>query len=308
MIEFIELNENKTGIKFLSKYMEEKTIVVSVSDGYTGLNLWKDKIKISPNTYYFFSSDIFSYERNFEIYNEDEDEKLFSLYIAVDNYPSIQKQDKLNILKSYKYDHLEQGVGLPVFEIFLNKAYENSDVHIKENDIVFDVGGNIGIFSYYAICKNAKEVHTFEPGIKQFESIEKNIINKFDNVYGNNCAVGKEEGSTNLYISDVSSVVNSTTNLSNNFYEVDLVNIEDYADKNKIKKIDFLKIDCEGCEYEVIESLSDNFLKTRINKIVMEYHKDLNDNDTTLLIKRLEENGFINTIKGDIIYSNKKYN
>ena len=143
MIEFIEFNENKTGIKFLSKFDNDKTVILSVSDGYTGLNLWKDRINIKPNVIYFFNAQIFSSERKFEIYDEHENEKLFSIFVKLNGYPSIQKQDKLNILKSYNHDYKEEGVGLPVFEIFLNKTYESEDVQIEENDIVFDIGGTL---------------------------------------------------------------------------------------------------------------------------------------------------------------------
>ena len=73
-----------------------------------------------------------------------------------------------------------------------------------------------------------------------------------------------------------------------------------------IKQIDFLKIDCEGCEYEVIKYLSDDFLRTKINKIVMEFHKDLNSTETLLLLSKLEKNGYMNTVKGDIILSINK--
>lgn len=306
MIEFIEFNENKTGIKFISRFDKDKIVTLSISDGYTGLNLWKDRIVIKPNIIYFFNAKIFSKERNFEIYDEYEDEKLFSIFINLDGYPSIREEDKLNILKSYNYDYKEEGVGLPVFEIFLNKTYENEDIQIKENDIVFDIGGNIGIFTYYAICKDAKEVHVFEPGKKEYNSIKNNIINNFNNVYGNNCAVDKNKGPIKFYINDNSSVRNSTTNNSDTFYEVNAINLEEYTEENNIKQIDFLKIDCEGCEYEMIKYLSDDFLRTKINKIVMEFHKDLNSTETLLLLSKLEKNGFINTVKGDIIFSINK--
>jgi len=90
------------------------------------------------------------------------------------------------------------------------------------------------------------------------------------------------------------------------FYEVNAINLEEYTNDKNIKQIDFLKIDCEGCEYEVIKYLSDDFLRTKINKIVMEFHKDLNSTETLLLLSKLEKNGYINTVKGDIILSINK--
>ena len=90
MIEFIEFNSEKTGIKFLSHFSTPKTVTLLISDGYTGLNLWKDKITISPNFYYHFNAQIFSSERQFEIFYEYENEKLFSVFLKLNNYPSIE--------------------------------------------------------------------------------------------------------------------------------------------------------------------------------------------------------------------------
>ena len=67
MINFLEFINDNTGIKFNSLYSKEKNITVTISDGYTGLNLWKDKFTIYPNQSYFFSGNIYSAERKFEI-------------------------------------------------------------------------------------------------------------------------------------------------------------------------------------------------------------------------------------------------
>ena len=42
-------------------------------------------------------------------------------------------------------------------------------------------------------------------------------------------------------------------------------------DSNKLKKCNFIKIDCEGEEYEIIDSLSNSYLD-KINKMCIEYH------------------------------------
>jgi FkbM family methyltransferase len=304
MIEFIEFNSEKTGIKFLSHFSTPKTVTLLISDGYTGLNLWKDKIIISPNLYYHFNAQIFSSERQFEIFDEFENEKLFSIFLKLDNYPSIEKIDKLKILKSYKYNSFEQGAGLPIFEIFLNKEYENETVKIQEGDIVFDIGANIGIFSLYSICKLAKEIHCFEPGEKQFNAIKNNLSNKFNNLYINNLAVTKNKGTTKFYLSD-SSVTNSTfAKLSDNYIEVETINIETYANNNNILKIDYLKIDCEGGEYEIIEFMNENFLRESVDKICLEYHIFEDEDNLKLerLVNKLHKCGFIINKKGNMLY------
>jgi len=303
MVEFIKFYNNHKGLVFRSLLPDPTNLIVTVSDGYTGLNLWRSNLTVTQNTEYWFYADIDSLEREFTIYSEDY-QTLLKLYISVDGCPSIKQIDKFGILESYQYDQKdERGVSLPIYEIFLNKVYENENCYIKDNDIVFDIGGNIGIFSYYAICKNAKQIHTFEPGLQQFNSIKDNIISNFPNVIGNNCAVSKTDKPITFYLDPESSVKNSTTNPSNKFYQVNSINLEKYTKDKNLKTIDFLKIDCEGGEYDIIDSLSNEFLLNVVKKIVIELHKDLESKETNLLINKLRQNNFITNIEGDILFA-----
>jgi len=306
MIKFIDFTNEDTGIHFQSLFPSPKIVTVSVSDGYTGLNLWKDKITIHPETYYYFSADIYSSERQFEIFDEDENQKIFSIFIKLNDSPSIEELDTLNILKSYKYHIKERGVGLPVFEIFLNKEYENKDIKVQKDDIVFDIGANIGIFSLYSLYNQAKEVHSFEPGIEQFSAMQSNLCSKFPNLYVNNLAVTKNKSVTKFYTTD-SSVQNSLISHSipfNNYKEVNTIDIETYVNEHNIQKIDYLKIDCEGGEYEIIEHINKDFLQSKVDKIVLEYHhfKDKDKLKSEQLINKLISCNFTVEIKGNMIY------
>ena len=48
-------------------------------------------------------------------------------------------------------------------------------------------------------------------------------------------------------------------------------NIEEYCAQQNISHIDFLKLDVEGMEYEILESLSDEFLQ-KIQALLLECH------------------------------------
>ena len=63
-------------------------------------------------------------------------------------------------------------------------------------------------------------------------------------------------------------------------------------DKNNIKKCNFLKLDCEGAEYEIIEKLPSKYFEM-IEKIVIEYHMfDLHPELLEKLKNKLLENNF----------------
>ena len=308
MIEFIEFIEDKTGIRFKSKFETDKNVVISISDGYTGLNLWKDNIKITPNVTYFFSCKIYSAERKFEILSEDETEILFSISINLETYPSIKNIDKKNILKNYKYDNNEKGASFSLYEIFLNRDYESHDIKVNKDDIVLDIGGNIGIFSLYSLYKGAKEVHVFEPGEKQYKAIVDNLSNTFKNLKINNTAVSKQTGTISFYENEASTTSSTMFNNNSKTLFVPSITIEDYFKEQNLDKIDFLKIDCEGGEYEIIENISETFLKKKINKICLEYHI-FNTSDNILLqnlIKKLDKCEFSIQEKGTMIYAKNK--
>ena len=57
-----------------------------------------------------------------------------------------------------------------------------------------------------------------------------------------------------------------------NTYKVQINTLDNYIDEKKILKIDFLKIDTEGYEYEVLNGLKKNFDKVRM--ILLEHHYD----------------------------------
>ena len=56
---------------------------------------------------------------------------------------------------------------------------------------------------------------------------------------------------------------------------------------NQIHKIDFLKVDCEGGEYDIFIEDNASFLRERVNKIALEYHGPYHG-----IIKFLKENEF----------------
>ena len=71
-----------------------------------------------------------------------------------------------------------------------------------------------------------------------------------------------------------------------------------FLEENNITKIDYLKIDCEGAEYDIIESLDKDYLTNNVNKICLEYH--FNKGQLVTLINKLKECNFkINFEFGD---------
>jgi FkbM family methyltransferase len=68
-------------------------------------------------------------------------------------------------------------------EIFEEKIYVQRGITIKENDIIFDVGANIGIFSLFLMELNKKlKVYAFEPIPAIFNVLKKNLADHAEEV------------------------------------------------------------------------------------------------------------------------------
>lgn len=153
------------------------------------------------------------------------------------------------------------------YEIFYSKSY-TKDFSIPEDSIVLDIGAHIGLFSVMA-SRIAKKVYSFEPEPENFNLLLTNIrLNSIKNIEAINKAVSKKTGTAKLRIG----VDESECSLDKKGIDVATISLKDFFDTYNIKKIDFLKMDCEGSEYDILMSTPKEYLE-RIGKISMEVHK-----------------------------------
>jgi len=73
--------------------------------------------------------------------------------------------------------------------------------------------------------------------------------------------------------------------------------------QNRISKINFLKLDVEGAEFDIILKTPKNVFK-KIDKIVMEYHDfTAKENNHKEIVSFLAECGFKTTVSGTFLES-----
>jgi hypothetical protein len=58
---------------------------------------------------------------------------------------------------------------------FFARSYNPKNFTIDSNDIVLDIGANIGVFTLYAASQTSKAVYAFEPVPKSYEYLKKNV-------------------------------------------------------------------------------------------------------------------------------------
>ncbi len=200
-----------------------------------------------------------------------------------------------------------------IFEIFLMETYCPKGMEIKDSDIVIDIGANMGVFSIYAALKAKHgKVYSYEPFKPHFKRLLLNIkLNNLKNIFTFEIGVSGKSGKKDLFISDLSSGMHSLipNKNSKNKTSIECTTLENIFKENKIKKCDFLKMDCEKAEYDILYSTPKNIFK-KIKKISLEFD-NIDDKKNCFKLKELlESNGFEVKINGahqhqGILYARK---
>lgn len=133
---------------------------------------------------------------------------------------------------------------------------------LKSGDIILDAGANVGYYSMLAakrILPDGK-VYSFEPVSSTFKALKKNIeLNGFKNVTPVNSGVSDSKGKLKIYVADITNTGTSSLALQGNFSgiteEADIITLDEFVVENKIDKIDLIKIDVEGCEYNALKGM-----------------------------------------------------
>ena len=178
---------------------------------------------------------------------------------------------------------------------FLKLNNPNKKFEIKKNDIVIDIGAHIGYFTIYAAKKaHQGTIYSIEPYKESFEILKKNLkLNNLTNVKPVHAAITNVTKQITLYIDKNNQIGNSIfrTNKTKESEKVDSFSLTDFTENNKIKKIDFLKIDCEGAEFEILLNLN-NELMRNINRMSVEVHENNNTDSIDKLVSFLNKNNF----------------
>jgi len=269
-----------------------KSIIMKVYNQYLEYVEYESALTLEPDVNYWTSVPSNNKGRYVEFRDADTLEivGMFGLNGEID-YDNIPHSSYIkSIVPSLDYNG-KKDMHYILNEIFYQKVYNNDFVCVAENDIVFDIGFNYGFFTLDALTYKPKKIIGFEPNpnlVKLFNRLH------IDSVELHQSAVSNKAGSTIFYEnnfsgkSSIHSDVNADTKLDS--YNVNICSFNDMAEQYDV--IDYLKVDCEGAEYEIFESIPNEFLTNRIRKIALEFHHNINDIKVVNLISKIKQCGF----------------
>lgn len=143
---------------------------------------------------------------------------------------------------------------------------------IKTGNTVIDVGSNIGYYTllFAKLVGTNGRVYAFEPESDNFDLLKKNItVNNYKNIIIEKKAVSNTTKKVTLYRAKegIGEHRIDFPWFDNGGTEVEAIRLDDYINEN----IDFIKIDCEGAEYNVLLGMKKILEKNKNIKILIEY-------------------------------------
>jgi len=270
----------------------QESYEVSIVDDNTGLTVHKSQLNLVKGSSWWISTGETNSRRLKNI--------LFKIkYNGQDIIEKIEMfgQSRYLVINSKKVElsNIGDDIFPTVGEIFYDKVYERDFVRLNSGDVVVDIGANYGIFSLYAQLFNPKKVYAVEPVKVTFDNMVKNVID-YD-VICINKAISDKNGHEKFTVTDVNANNFSSKNIDS-YHPSDMVSeeivetitINQLISDYNIDKIDFLKVDCEGGELDLFETINKEYLKYNIKKIAIEYHSN---KIYETVINILKENNFI---------------
>ena len=206
--------------------------------------------------------------------------------------------------------------------------------NLETLEIFFDIGAHKGeTIEFFKKNLNINKIYAFEASPSNFQCLFEKIDNK--NIVLENIALGFDDQLLNFHQCDESSsstfskinfeskyyrkknfLLNHKKN--NNFFKtkkINTISLKDYIESKNIKKIDLMKIDTEGYEFNILRGLYSEI--KNIRAILFEHHYDdmIKNYTFSSIHNLLLKNDFVKKSKFkmpfrktfEYIYLNKRY-
>lgn len=184
-------------------------------------------------------------------------------------------------------------VGHQMSEIYRDRIFAPF-VEGKNLDTIVDIGGNIGLTSYY-FSRYAKRVITLEPAKEHF-AVMVNMLkfNQIKNVTPINKAIYIKEGDYEFYHNEnrtMYSLHQAVNTQQMPPEKVQAITLTTLFEEQNIKEVDLMKVDIEGTEFELFSGVDFKELAPKIKTIITEYH-DWSGRNANQLVDVLKMRGY----------------
>lgn len=180
------------------------------------------------------------------------------------------KKDKMQIVRQgikYQVD-LTEGLDLSlfIFGSFQKHVIQNKLFSLPEDAVIFDIGANFGIMTLqFAKIAKFGHVYAFEPTYYAFKRLLRNLkinpalANRITPIQSFIFSKSQKNPKINAFSSwKINGTKRKGTHpvnlgISKPAKGIEAISLDDFCEKNKISRVDFIKTDTEGHEHEVLK-------------------------------------------------------
>lgn len=181
-------------------------------------------------------------------------------------------------------------------EVLREREYKMCEAVIQSaKSSIIDIGGHAGFFALYAATLNPNvHIYSFEPHLGNFALLKENLKqNRIKNVTPKNQAVSNQIREVVLKLSK-EDLNHSLLHAIENTHEVQKVQsttLQNIIEKQHLRHVDLLKLDCEGAEFQILEDSPDAIFD-KVSNIILEYHDWVPGGDHKRLNNFLQRQGY----------------
>lgn len=220
-------------------------------------------------------------------YSKDLFKRIIKYRYMLAFYPDVHQNIKKEIMFSFKYGTIStykwiskmisflifKRMSLPkeigafaLFHIFDMKQYDVKDIFEVNNDsVIFDIGAWKGDSAYFFSkkCSDNAQIYAFEPDADAYDAL-KCVKEKYklDNVILENILFSNKEETVDF----VSMIPNTPV------VKMNALTVDKFVNDNDIKRIDYIKMDVEGAEQNILEGAKETIKRFRPSLAIAVYH------------------------------------
>lgn len=158
----------------------------------------------------------------------------------------------------------------PWFEANGDKTLRLNYPKLTVKSVIFDLGGFEGQWASDIYAKYLSTVYVFEP-FEEYYLMIKDRFKKNPNIKPYPYALSAKRDKVKLYMNGdkTSQFLESDTG---DYVEMRIESFVQFCEQNSIRKIDLMKLNIEGGEYDLLEAILDAGWQSRITNFQIQFH------------------------------------
>jgi FkbM family methyltransferase len=166
-------------------------------------------------------------------------------------------------------DMLDKNITKGNRPVYQEPVRKKSFKFVANKGVALDIGANVGLWSL-DIAREFRKVIAYEPVEDFRECLRQNV--PLDNIVIESCALGNENTSIDMIITKENTGHSHVDPKTKGSGKIPMYRLDDLD----LKEVDYIKIDCEGYEYNILQGAEQTIKKFKpVIVIEQKFHKDV---------------------------------